>query len=87
MTDVVDQELEKLITRRASTDHETTADERSRLWRESLARHKDAIHDENRALWCAYHMAQARRLRANLEALVAEHEERANKLLQEGRTA
>jgi hypothetical protein len=84
MTDTaVDTELEKLITRRASTDHETTADERSRLWRDSLRRHKAATRERNRWAWVRYFDKMA----ASHAALSEDYKRRAEELCQEGARA
>jgi hypothetical protein len=76
----VDTELEKLITRRAGTDHETTADERSRRWRESLARHKDAIRERNRWEWIRYFD----RMAAAHAGIAQDYERRAEALCEDG---
>jgi hypothetical protein len=73
-------ELDRLISKRASQDRTEDPDEREPGYMESVRRYNARIEDENRALWCSYHMAQARRLRENLEALIAEHEAKAMKL-------
>ena len=49
MTDVVDGELDRLISRRDSTDRTPTEDDRNELWLSSLRAHKAAIEDEYRA--------------------------------------
>ena len=46
-------------------------------WERSIRAHAEAARAEHRAAWAAYHRAQARRLRATSEALVAYHEGRA----------
>jgi hypothetical protein len=76
--DTVDAELTRLIERRSNK--ETDPDELEPGYMESVRRYNARIEDENRALWCSYHMAQARRLRENLEALIAEHEAKATLL-------
>ncbi len=82
--ETVDTELDRLISRRASADHGTTADEREELWKASVRAHNARIRDENRAAWSEYHRAQAERHRRTLEALVAHHERRAEELLAAG---
>jgi hypothetical protein len=78
-SEMVEKELDILIERR-SQKGETGPDEREELWRESVRRHNERIQEENRAAWCEYHQGQARRLRENLEALIAEHEAKATLL-------
>jgi hypothetical protein len=81
--DSVDVELDAMIERR-SRKGEVDPDEREELWKASVRAHNRRIHEENRAAWCEYHQGQAARLRANLEALIAEHEARAQQLLKGG---
>ncbi len=78
--DTVDAALDRLISRRASTDHQTTADELEPGYRESVRRFNARRSAENRALWREYHRAQADRLRRNLEELIDHHETRAARL-------
>ena len=61
MTDVVDREIEAMISRRASTDSRTTADEREELWKASVRAHHARRRREARALWFAHfcEMAQS----------------------------
>ncbi len=81
--DAINADLDRLIARRASTDHGTTADEQEELWKMSVRAHNARIRDENREAWLDYHRGQAERLRRNLASLIAHHEEQASKL-QEG---
>ncbi len=76
----VDGELERLITRGASTDHGKTADEREKLWKAGVRAHHARRRAENAAAWLAFHRSQADSLGRTLEALIAHHEERASKL-------
>lgn len=78
--DTVDLELERLISKRASQDHAEDPDEREELWKASVRAHNERLQEEMRAAWCEYHQGQARRLRENLEALIAEHEAKATLL-------
>jgi hypothetical protein len=48
MTDVVDLELDKLISRRAPTDTWTAADGREELWKASVRAHHAKIRRRNR---------------------------------------
>lgn len=81
--DSVDVDLDKLISRRASQDRRPDPDELEPGYRESVRRFNTRVRAENQAAWCEYHREQAARLRRNLEALIAAHEEMAAKL-QEG---
>jgi DNA-binding GntR family transcriptional regulator len=53
------------------------------LWQESVSRYNARRAEEMRAAWCEYHRGQAARHRAVLEALIARHEERAEKLMED----
>ena len=52
--DTVDLELDRLISRRASTDTQTTADEREELWKASARAHQAKIRRRNRAAWFSH---------------------------------
>ena len=78
--ETVDAELDRLITRRASQDRRPDPDEREESWKASVRAHNARIRAENRAVWCEYHRAQAEALRRALEALIARHEEAAERL-------
>ena len=78
--DTVDLELDRLISRRASTDHRTSADELEPGYVESVRRFNARVRAENRAAWSEYHRDQAQRHRAVLEALIAHHETQAARL-------
>ncbi len=80
MTDVVDQELDGLITRRASTDRSPCPDALEPSYRESVRRFNAAKEAERREAWSLYHREQAGRLRRTLEDLIANHETRAARL-------
>jgi uncharacterized protein with PIN domain len=79
--DTVDLELDRLISRRASTDHRTSADELEPGYVESVRRFNARVRAENRAAWSEFHRGQAQRHRAVLEALIARHEAEAEKLM------
>ena len=87
--DAVDAELDKLISRRASTDKGPDPDEREELWKASVRAHNAAREAENREAWREYHRAQAERHRRTLTALISRHEAEAERLTQptERRTA
>jgi len=78
--EAVDLELDRLISRRASTDTRTTADEQEELWKASVRRYNAKIRRRNVALWYGWHMDQAERHRRSLEDLIAHHERRAEEL-------
>jgi hypothetical protein len=80
MTDVVDQELEKLITRRASSDTRTAADEREELWKASVRRHHEAVRRRNRAAWFAHFCEMA----AAHAGIAQDYERRAEALCEDG---
>ncbi|MDQ3315987.1 MAG: hypothetical protein M3522_01490 [Actinomycetota bacterium] len=80
--EAVDTELDRLITRRASTDNREDPIEREESWKMSVRAHHAALRDANREAWCEYHKGQAERLGRHLAALVAYHEEQARKLLE-----
>ncbi len=59
--DTVDAELDRLISRRASTDHRTSADELEASYVESVRRHHEKIRQRNRWEWVRFfdRMAQS----------------------------
>ncbi len=75
--DTVDAELERFISRRASSPN---PDEEEESWKASVRKHNALVREENRAAWCDYHRQQAARHRGILEALVSYHERRAMEL-------
>ncbi len=79
----VDQDLDRLISRRASQDHRPDTDEQEELWKASVRRHHEAIRRRNRALWYGWHMDQVERHRRTLEDLIAHHEQQAARLCRE----
>jgi L-fucose mutarotase/ribose pyranase (RbsD/FucU family) len=52
--DTVDAELDRLISRRASTDTQTTADELEPGYQESVRRHHEKIRQRNRWEWVRF---------------------------------
>jgi hypothetical protein len=76
--ELLEAELDRLIEKRSR--REPDPDEREELWKASVRAYNARIEAENRAAWCEYHQGQARRLRENLEALIAEHEAKATLL-------
>jgi hypothetical protein len=77
--DTVDAELDRLISKRASQDRQPDPDEQEELWKASVRRYNARLQEENRQAWCEHHQGQAARLRTVLEALIATHEEQAEK--------
>ena len=77
-------DLDRLISKRASQDRRPDPDELEPGYVESVRRFNARVRAENRAAWCEYHRGQAERLRASLVRLVEFHEEQAAKL-QKGR--
>ena len=74
--ELVEKELDAMIERRS---RQKDPDEESELWRESVERYTARRHEEIRAAWCEHHQGQAARLRSTLEALIARHEEQAER--------
>ena len=85
-SDTVDEELDRLISRRASQDRRPDPDEQEEIWKASVRAHNARQREEIRAAWCEHHQGQAARLRATLEELISYHERRAQRLLTEGST-
>jgi hypothetical protein len=80
-----ERDLDVLIAKRDKARRSDEAERaREELWAESVRRHDASRREELRALWHEYHTAAAERHRGNLEALVAHHEERAQRYLQKG---
>jgi hypothetical protein len=80
----VEHELNRLIERRHD---QRTAEERHRpseeLWQESVERYSAERDRQLRTEWAEYHRSQAARHRAVLKALIATHEARAAKLMED----
>ena len=80
----VEHELNRLIERRHD---QRTAEERHKpseeLWQESVERYKAERDRQFRTEWAEYHQGQAARHRAVLKALIATHEARAAKLMED----
>jgi len=78
--EATEKELDLLISRRHDARVKDEGQRREEeLWRESERRHAEQRRMANRLAWCAYHVEQAARHRAVLEALVGHHEEQARK--------
>ena len=59
-------------------------EEREELYMESVRRFNERRQRENRLAWCEYHREAAERTRRTLEALIRDHEDEAEKLLEDG---
>lgn len=82
--EVIEKELDAMIERRARQ----TSPEQERieeLWRESCRAASARERRDNRALWYAWHMDQADRIRRTMASLIEHHEAKALALLEEGR--
>jgi hypothetical protein len=81
-SEAVEQELNRLIEKRhyqrMTEDGHRPSEE---LWKASVERYNCERERQLRAAWCEYHQAQATRHRSVLEAVIADHEEKARKLL------
>jgi hypothetical protein len=78
--DTVDAEFGRLISKRASQDRRPDPDEIEPSYVESVRRFNARREQEMRAAWCEHHQGQAARLRTTLEALIASHEEQAERV-------
>ena len=80
----VEHDLNRLIERRHD---QRTAEERHRpseeLWQESVERYNAERDRQLRTEWAEYHQGQAARHRAVLKAIIATHEARAAKLMED----
>jgi hypothetical protein len=80
----VEHELNRLIERRHD---QRAAEERHRpseeLWQESVERYHAERDRQLRSEWAEYHRGQAARHSAALKALIATHEARAAKLMED----
>jgi type II secretory ATPase GspE/PulE/Tfp pilus assembly ATPase PilB-like protein len=77
--DAVDAELDRLVSKRASQDRRPDPDESEELWKASVRAYTARRREEMKAAWCEHHQGQAARLRTALEALIADHEEQAER--------
>ena len=78
----VEHELNRLIEKRH--DQRTTEEGHrpsEELWKASVERYNCERERQLRAAWCEYHQGQAARHRGVLNALIADDEEKARKLL------
>jgi hypothetical protein len=80
-TEAVDEELDRLIAKRASQDRRPDPDEQHERWKASVRAYNARQPEAMRRAWCEYHRAQAERLRRAVAPLIAFHEGRAAELL------
>ena len=78
--EAVDLELDRLISRRASTDQRTSADEKEDLWKASVRAHRAKTRRRNRAAWFAHFCQMA----DNHARISRDYQRRAEELCQEG---
>jgi hypothetical protein len=76
--ELVEKQLDAMIQRRARKG-EIDLDETEEIWKASVRRYNARRREEMRAAWCEHHQGQAARLRTTLEALIANHEEQAER--------
>jgi len=76
--EMVEKQLDAMFVRRARKG-DGDPDEREEIWKASVRAYTASRRDEMRAAWCEYHQGQAVRHRAVLEALIARHEEQAER--------
>jgi hypothetical protein len=76
--EMVKRELNAMIERR-SRKGEVDTDEFDPGYMESVRRYNARRREEMRAEWCEHHQGQAARLRTTLEALIADHEQQAER--------
>jgi hypothetical protein len=77
--EMVEAELNRMIEKR-SRKGEQDPNEREDLWVESFRRYQERERRQMRAEWYGWHCDQAERHRRTLEALIAHHEDAAQKL-------
>jgi hypothetical protein len=65
--DIVDAELDRLISKRASQDRRPDPDEQEELWKGSVRRFNEKRRRMARLDWHAFHCGQAERHRRTLE--------------------
>jgi hypothetical protein len=76
--EMVEKQLDAMIQHR-SRKGDLDPDEREELWKQSVRAYTARRREEMRAAWCEHHQGQAARLRTVLEALIASHEEQAER--------
>jgi len=73
---MVEAELDRLLEKRVARED---PDAKEELWVRSVEQYDRRRDEEMRAGWCEHHQGQAARLRSTLKALIARHEEQAEK--------
>jgi hypothetical protein len=76
-TEAVDEELDRLISRRASQDRRPDPNEQHELWRESVRRYNARRREERSLQWCDYFS----RLAGSLQVRAEEYDQRAQTLM------
>jgi hypothetical protein len=76
--EMVEKQLDTMIERRARKG-DVDPDEQEEIWKASVRAYTARRRQEMRAEWREHHQEQAERLRAALEALIARHEEQAER--------
>jgi hypothetical protein len=76
--EMVENQLDAMIQRRARKG-DVDPDEREEAWKASVRRYNARRREEMREAWCEHHQGQAARLRTALEALIADHEQQAER--------
>jgi hypothetical protein len=76
--EAVDAELNRLIERRS---RRKDPDEETELWKESVRAYEEKRRQVARLEWHAFHCGQAARLRVLMGALIAHHEQAAQRLM------
>ena len=76
--EMVEKQLDAMIQRRARKG-DGDPDEREEAWKASVRRYNSRRREQMRAAWCEHHQGQVARLRTTLEALIANHEEQAER--------
>jgi hypothetical protein len=82
--EAVDAELDRLVSRRASTDNRRDPLELEPGYAESVRRYREREHREINAERYRFHADQAERLRRAMTQLVEHHEGEARRLLEGG---
>ncbi len=79
--EMVDTEIDRLISRRASEDRRPDPTELEPSYVASVRRYNATRREERREAWRGWHLEQAARLERAAAALASEHRRRAEELL------
>jgi hypothetical protein len=83
-SEFVEAELDVMIRRRHDRRVESEGERQEReRWQETEIVHDQQRREANRSAWGAYHRSAAKRARATMEALIAEHLAAAERLGEE----